>query len=146
MQEIMTLSKNSLEVQVNGKFDQKRATLKLNIKKKDEVLCEMKLKSSQFRTQVVSDMQRKLSVDLESVGCKIAGKIMFNKTRSVGLKLKLNFSDLGETVGAGTSDISVSTHRQLEIQKKLFGEQIRSAPFFIYNSDFSKKILTLIKI
>lgn len=112
----MTLSKDSLEVQVNGKFDPKRATLELNIKKKDEVLCEMKLKSSQFRTQIVSDMQTKLLVDLESVGCKVAGKIMFNKTRSVGLKLKLNFSDLGESVGAGTGDISVSTSRQVEIQ------------------------------
>jgi hypothetical protein len=111
----MTLTKEELEVAIKGKFEAKRATLAFRVLKKGEVLCDKKLKSSQFKSQVAGD-QTKLSIDLEAIDCKVAGAIMFNKTRTIEMNLKLDFSDLGEVVGTGSKDISVSTSREVEIQ------------------------------
>ena len=108
------LSKESLNFKVVGTFEQKRATLKLVVKKKDEVLCDKTLKSSQFKSQVVG-AETKISVDLDAVGCKVAGAIMFNKTRNVGLKLKLDFADLGEVIGR-EKEISTGKNQDVEIE------------------------------
>ncbi len=111
----LVLKKESLNFNVKGKFEQKRASLALKVMKKDEILCEKTLKSSQFKS-VVTGETTKVSIDLGSVGCKVAGSVMFNKTRTVGLKLKLDFADLGESVGGAAKDISTSVSKEVEIE------------------------------
>lgn len=111
----LKLSRDSLNFKIKGKFDHKRAGLQLTIKKKDEVQCEKALKASQFKSKLIGT-ETEVSVDLRSVGCKVAGSIMFNKTRNVALKLKLDFTDLGTAVGRGSSDISAGTNRDVEIE------------------------------
>lgn len=111
----LELKKESLDFTVRSRFDQKRSSLQLKVMKKDEVLCEKTLKASQFKTAAVGETTR-VHVDLEAVGCKVAGSIMFNKKRTVALKLKLDFSDLGESIGGAAKDISTSSSNEVEIQ------------------------------
>lgn len=111
----MKLSKESLNFDVEGQFDPKRASLKMVIKKKEEILCDKTLKSSQFKTQTSGGIS-KVSVDLKALGCKVAGAVVFNKTRKVELRLKLDFTDLGIPVGRDTDDVTVSAAKEIELE------------------------------
>ena len=107
------LNKRSLSFIVNGKFDKTRSTLAVNISKKDEVKFNKTLKPSQFSAKFDGSVTR-IDVDLESLGApKLGG--LFNKTHNVSLKLKMDYSDVGDLLLPKLGELSTSTSVEAEV-------------------------------
>jgi hypothetical protein len=107
-----TLNKRSLTFVVNGKFDQKNSSLALKIVKKGEVKLDKVLKPSQFTAKFDGSVT-KVEVDLDVAGApKLGG--LFDKTYNFGLKLKVDYSALGDLVLPKLGELSVQTNVNLE--------------------------------
>lgn len=107
------LNKRSMSFIVNGKFDKARSTLYVNISKNGEVKFNKTLKPAQFSAKFDGSVTR-IDVDLESLGApKLGG--LFNKTHSVGLKLKMDYSDAGELLLPKLGELSTSTSVDAEV-------------------------------
>lgn len=107
------LNKRSLSFIVNGKFDKARSALDVNISKKGEVKFNKTLKPSQFSAKFDGSVTR-IDVDLESLGApKLGG--LFNKTHTVSLKLKMDYSDVGDLLLPKLGELSTSTSVDAEV-------------------------------
>ena len=107
------LNKRSMSFIINGKFDKARSTLAVNISKNGEVKFNKTLKPAQFSAKFDGSVTR-IDVDLESLGApKLGG--LFNKTHSVGLKLKMDYSDVGDLLLPKLGELSTSTSVDAEV-------------------------------
>ncbi|MBC7714712.1 MAG: hypothetical protein H7177_15305 [Rhizobacter sp.] len=112
----VSLSKHSMSFIVNGKFDQARSNLAVKISKKGDSKFDKVLTSKQFSAKFDGTVTR-IEVDLESLGCpKLTGLGIFNKNYDVGLKLKLDYSDVGEVLLPKLGEISVGANVAVEAQ------------------------------
>lgn len=110
----VNLGKRELSFVVNGKFDKARSTLSVVISKKDETKFNKVLKPSQFTAKFDGSMTR-IDVDLESLGApKLGG--LFNKTHTVALKLKMDYSDAGDLLLPKLGELSTSTTVEAEAE------------------------------
>lgn len=109
----VNLGKRSLAFIVNGKFDQSRSTLAVKITKKGETKFDRILKASQFRTKFDGSVTR-IDVDLEALGAPKLGGV-FNKKHTVNLKLKLDYSDVGELLLPAGGEFSTQTAVEVEV-------------------------------
>ncbi len=106
------LGKRSLSFVVNGKFDQARSSLLVKIAKKDDVKFEKTLKPSQFKAKFDGAVTR-VDIDLESLGApKLGG--LFTKKHQVTLKLKMDYSDVGDVLLPKLGELSVGTSVEAE--------------------------------
>jgi hypothetical protein len=109
----LTLRKNSLSFYVNGKFDAKRASLAIRISKKNEVKFEKTLTGSQFAS-VFDGIGTKVSVDIEKYGAPKLGGV-FTKKHNVVLKLKLDYSDVGEIILPEKRELSTTLDQDISV-------------------------------
>lgn len=107
------LNKRSLSFVVNGKFDKARSTLSVNISKKDETKFNKVLKPAQFSAKFDGTVTR-VDVDLESLGAPKLGGV-FNKNHTVSLKLKMDYSDVGDLLLPKLGELSTSTTVEAEV-------------------------------
>ncbi len=107
------LNKRSMSFVVNGKFDKARSTLAVTISRKNEQKFNKILKPSQFTAKFDGSVTR-VDVDLQSLGApKLGG--LFNKTHSVTLKLKMDYSDVGDLLLPKLGELSTSTSVETEV-------------------------------
>lgn len=109
----LDLKKTSLTFYVNGKFDVKRASLSVRIAKKDNVKFEKTLRFNQFES-AFDGVGTKVSVDLEKLGApKLGG--LFTKKHQVTLKLKVDYSDIGETLLPEKGELSTTLDQEATV-------------------------------
>jgi hypothetical protein len=109
----VVLHSRSVEFTVAGKLDAKHATLAIFIGKKDDVKVDKTITGSQFETSF-DGTNTKVTVDLEKFGAPKLGGV-FVRTHTVRLKLKLDFSDLGESVLNDGKELSASTEVNVKV-------------------------------
>lgn len=109
----LELQKTSLSFYVNGQFDAKRASLDVRIAKKGEVKFEKTLKSNQF-TSEFDGTGTKVTIDLEKNGAPKLGSL-FSKKHQVTLKLKLDYSDMGEILIPETGELSAKLDQEISV-------------------------------
>lgn len=109
----VNLNKRSMSFVVNGKFDQKNSSLAVKIVKKGDVRFDKTLKSNQFKTKFDGSVTR-VDVDLESLGAAKLGGII-NKTYNVTLKLKMDYSALGDLVLPKLGELATQTSVEVEL-------------------------------
>lgn len=107
------LNKRSLSFIVNGKFDKARSSLAVNISKKDETKFNKVLKASQFTAKFDGSVTR-VDVNLESLGAPKLGGLR-NKTHTVSLKLKMDYSDVGDVLLPKLGELAASTTVETEV-------------------------------
>jgi hypothetical protein len=107
------LNKRSLSFVVNGKFDKARSTLEVKISKKNDTKFSKVLKPTQFSVKFDGAVTR-VDVDLESLGAPKLGGV-FNKNHTVSLKLKMDYSDVGDLLLPKLGELSTSSTVEIEI-------------------------------
>lgn len=110
----LELGKHSVSFYVLGKFDPSRASLAIRIAKKDEVKFEKTLKGTQFES-VFDGIGTKVMVDIEKHGAPKLGGV-FTKKHQVKLKLKLDYSDLGEILLPSTAELSAELNQEVSVE------------------------------
>ncbi|MGZ3788499.1 MAG: hypothetical protein ACXVLQ_08260 [Bacteriovorax sp.] len=110
----LDLKKTSLSFYVNGKFDVKRASLSVRIAKKDKVKFEKLLNANQFETEF-DGIGTKVSIDLEKLGAPKLGGV-FSKKHQVTLKLKLDYSDVGEILLPEKKELSTALDQEISVE------------------------------
>jgi hypothetical protein len=107
------LKKTSLTFYVKGKFDVKRASLSIRIAKKESVKFEKVLKFNQFES-LFDGIGTKVIVDLEKFGAPKLGGI-FNRKHQVTIKLKLDYSDVGEIILPAQGELSAILNQEVSV-------------------------------
>lgn len=108
------LGPKSVSFSVEGKIELKRATLALKISKKDDTKIDKLLTASQLNAEFDGEKTR-ITVDLKKLGVSTLGGI-FNRVHNVQLKLKLNYSDLGENLILKEKEFSTSANVNIKVQ------------------------------
>lgn len=107
------LNKRSMSFVVNGKFDKARSSLAVYISRKGETKFNKTLKPSQFTAKFDGSVTR-VDVDLQALGApKLGG--LFNKSHSVTLKLKMDYSDVGDLLLPNLGELSTSTSVETDV-------------------------------
>ncbi|MDD4976706.1 MAG: hypothetical protein PHY93_20290 [Bacteriovorax sp.] len=109
----LDLKKTSLTFYVTGKFDARRASLSVHIAKKDKVKFDKILNSNQFES-VFDGIGTSVSVDLEKLGSPKLGGV-FNREHQVTLKLKLDYSDVGEILLPERKELSATLNQAISV-------------------------------
>jgi hypothetical protein len=110
----LSLLKRSMSFTVAGKIEAKRATLAIAITKKGDD----KFTKTIAGTQLVSEfdgINTKVTVDLEKLGAPKLGGV-FNREHNVQLKLKLDYSDLGESLLGKVPEFSTSVSASVKVE------------------------------
>jgi hypothetical protein len=92
----ITLQSRTLNFTVEGKVEIKRASMAIAISKKGEKKFEKTVDSNVMKAEF-DGTNTKITVDLEKAGAPKLGGIIFRE-HNLALKLKLDYSDLGESV------------------------------------------------
>lgn len=107
------LNKRSMSFIVNGKFDKARSTLAVRIDRKGDLKFNRILKPAQFSAKFDGVVTR-VEIDLEALGApKLGG--LFNKTHSVYLKLKMDYTDVGDLLLPKLGELSVERSVDTEV-------------------------------
>ncbi|MFA6236873.1 MAG: hypothetical protein WC635_06050 [Bacteriovorax sp.] len=110
----LELKKDSLSFYVLGKFEVKRATLAIRIAKKDEVKFEKTLNGTQILAEF-DGIGTKVTVDIEKYGAPKLGGV-FTKKHNVTLKLKLDYSDVGEILLPEKGELSATLQQDVSVE------------------------------
>ena len=109
----LDLKKKSLSFYVNGKFDIKRASLSVRIAKNGNVKFDKNLSFGQIQSEF-DGIGTKVSIDLEKFGAPSLGGL-FSKKHQVTLKLKLDYSDMGEILIPEIGELSTSLDQEVKV-------------------------------
>ena len=109
----LDLKKKSLSFYVNGKFDTKRASLSVRIEKNGDVKFDKNLSFGQIESEF-DGIGTKVSIDLEKFGAPKLGGFL-SKKHQVSLKLKLDYSDMGDIVLPEIGELSVSLDQEIKV-------------------------------
>ncbi|MGZ3857469.1 MAG: hypothetical protein ACXVKO_14520 [Bacteriovorax sp.] len=110
----LALQKRSMSFMIAGKIEAQRASLAIAIAKKDEAKFEKTITGAQF-TSEFDGTNTKITVDLEKFGAPKLGGI-FNREHNVQLKLKLDYSDLGESILSKAPEFSTAINANVKVE------------------------------
>lgn len=108
------LQKRSLSFTVAGKVELKRAGLTLKISKKGATRFEKVILGTQMSSEFDGEKTR-ITIDLERLQApKLGG--FFNREHNVTMKLKLDYSDLGESVLSSNQEFSTTANVKVKVE------------------------------
>lgn len=110
----LSLHSDSVSFIVNGKFDQSRSTLNLNISKKGDTKFNGALKAGQFKSNFDGN-QTQVSIDLRSLGAPKLGGII-NRHHQVNISIMIDYSNLGEVIAPKESKFTISNSFNVKVE------------------------------
>jgi hypothetical protein len=108
------LQSRALEFTLDGKIEAARIKLGVNISKKGEVKFAKALTGKNIQA-TFDGGKTTISIDLEKLGAPKLGGI-FNRTHNVDLKMKLDYTDLGEVVYSEGDELAVSANVSVKVE------------------------------
>jgi hypothetical protein len=110
----IVLESRSLSFSIAGKMDLKRANLSVLISKKNVTKFDKLVKGTQMSSEFDGEKTR-ITIDLKKLDAPLLGGI-FNREHNVQLKLKLDYSDLGESLILKEKEFSTATNVNVKVQ------------------------------
>ncbi len=108
------LESKLLRFSVDGKIELKRASLAIKISKKEKIKLDKLILGSEMISEFNGE-QTVITIDLKKIGAPTLGGI-FRREHNIIMKLKLDYSDLGESILTYEKEFSTSINVNTKVQ------------------------------